>query len=86
MREFERLFKALANRRRLTLVHYLKDHRQATVGELAAMLRLSFSATSRHLALLAAVDLVESEQRGLQVYYRLGAVERKLRHAISTIC
>ena len=86
MRNLERLFKALANRRRLLIMQYLKAHRQVTVGDIAAFLRLSISATSRHLSLLASAELVESEQRSLQVYYRLSASRSKLIRAVDTIC
>ncbi|MDP3986351.1 MAG: metalloregulator ArsR/SmtB family transcription factor [Candidatus Veblenbacteria bacterium] len=86
MRNLERLFKALANRRRLVIMQYLKAHRQVTVGDIAAFLRLSISATSRHLSLLASAELVESEQRSLQVYYRLSVSRPKLIRAVDTIC
>ena len=85
MRELERLFKALANRRRLTIIRYLGQNKQATVGDIAAHLRLSFSATSRHLSLLASVDLVENEQRGLQVYYSLSGARQRLLSMLKTI-
>ncbi|HLD86036.1 MAG TPA: metalloregulator ArsR/SmtB family transcription factor [Patescibacteria group bacterium] len=71
MTENERILKALANRRRLTLVAYLKRHRDATVGRLAALLKVSFPTASKHLALLGAAQVVEYERRSLQVYYRL---------------
>jgi len=86
MRNLERLFKALANRRRLAIMQYLKSRRQAAVGDIAAFLKLSISATSRHLSLLASVELVESEQRSLQVYYQLTTPRPKLIRAIDTIC
>ena len=71
MTENERILKALANRRRLTMVAYLKRHRDATVGRLAALLKVSFPTASKHLALLGAAQVVEYERRRLQVYYRL---------------
>gem|GEM_PF-4621382 len=85
LRQLERLCKALANRRRLAAIRYLKEHRQATVGEVAAYLRLSISATSRHLSLLALVGVVENEQRGLLVYYRLASERRSLHRQLDTI-
>lgn len=72
MKDFEKVLKALANRRRLAIVQYLKDHKEAPVGEIAAAIRLSFRSTSRHLAVLASADVVERDQRSLQVFYRLG--------------
>ncbi|MCI0619730.1 metalloregulator ArsR/SmtB family transcription factor [Candidatus Wolfebacteria bacterium] len=68
----ERVLKALANRRRLAILKFLKDEKEAAVGEVADAIGLSLKATSKHLSLLAAVDIVEHEQRSLQVFYRLG--------------
>ncbi len=70
-KELERQLKALANRRRLAILRYLKEHREAPVGEIADEINLSFKATSKHLAILAAADIVEKEQRSLQMFYRL---------------
>lgn len=71
MNQLEKVFKALANRRRLFIVRYLKMNEEATVTDLAHELRLSLRATSRHLVKLAACDILEREQRRLEGYYRL---------------
>lgn len=71
MKDLERSLKALANRRRLAILKYLKEQREAPVGEIAGAIRLSFKATSKHLAVLAAADIVERDQRGLQMFYRI---------------
>ena len=63
----------MANKRRLAIIKYLKSRRQATVGDIAEAIRLSFKATSKHLALLKAVDIVESEQKSKLVFYSLAA-------------
>ena len=70
----ERILKALANKRRLAIVRYLRKHDEAMVGDLSDYLKLSFRSTSKHLAVLFAADIVEKEQRGLQVWYRLSRV------------
>ena len=74
MRELEKVLKALANRRRLAFLKYLKFHKRASVGELAAAIKLSFKATSKHLGVLKVVDIVESEQVGVEVFYALAAI------------
>ena len=71
MKDTERVLKALANRRRLAIVKYLKKKKEATVGDIAEQIRLSFKATSKHLGVLAGADIVEKEQRSLQMWYRL---------------
>lgn len=69
--ELERIFKALANRRRVAIVRYLKKHKEASVGELSEAIKLSFPSTSKHLAVLASADIVEREQRSLLMFYRI---------------
>jgi DNA-binding transcriptional ArsR family regulator len=71
MKELERLLKVLANKRRLEIIKYLKNKKEATVTDIASGIKLSFKATSKHLGLLYGADLVEKEQRSLQMYYRL---------------
>lgn len=70
-RELEKQLKALANRRRLAILKYLKEHKEAPVGEIAHEIKLSFKSTSKHLAVLAALDIIERDQRSLQMFYRL---------------
>ena len=69
--ELERVLKALANRRRLSIVLFLRKKGAASVGDIADHVRLSFAATSRHLRTLANVDLVETEQINTTVHYSL---------------
>ena len=81
MRKAEKILKAFANRRRLAIVKYLKEG-EATVGEIAGEISLSFKSTSRHLAVLQAADILEREQRGLQAYYRLAPLQDSVVRAI----
>src|SRR3989338_9079800 len=76
MKELERALKALANKRRLAIVKYLRQVRTATVTDIAGEIDLSFKSTSRHLTVLRSADIVESEQRGPQVFYRLAPHQR----------
>ena len=71
IRELEKQMKALANKRRLAIVAYLKKAREASVGDIAGEIRLSFKATSKHLGVLYAAGIVEKEQRSAEVFYRL---------------
>ncbi len=71
MNNTEKVLKAVANRRRLAILKFLKNQRDAAVGEIAHQIRLSFKATSKHLNILANADLLEKDQRGLAVYYEL---------------
>ncbi len=76
MKELEKELKALANRRRLAILKHLKSHREASVGEIAETIKLSFKATSKHLAVLAALDIVDREQRSLQMFYYLNRTQK----------
>ncbi|HEY4715157.1 MAG TPA: metalloregulator ArsR/SmtB family transcription factor [Candidatus Paceibacterota bacterium] len=69
MKEYEKILKALANRRRLEILKHLKDKGRATVGELAEKIKLSFKSTSRHLSILSAINIVDKDQLGLSMIY-----------------
>jgi DNA-binding transcriptional ArsR family regulator len=76
MKDLEKILKALANRRRLSIIKYLKNNGEASVGDIAEAIKLSFRSTSKHLGILAAVDIIEREQRSLQMFYRLSQTQK----------
>lgn len=78
VRETERILKALANRRRLSILKFLQRKGRARVGSIAEEIKLSFKATSKHLGVLSATSMVESEQFGLSVDYYLKEPIHKL--------
>ena len=82
MGNIERVLKAIANKRRLAILRHLDKNTQATVGELAGLNKISMPATSRHLSILFSVDLVESEQKSLEVYYKLSLSGRRFIHKL----
>lgn len=69
--QLERTLKALANKRRLAILEYLKKSDEATVGDIAEEIKLSFKATSKHLSILLSADIVEREQRSLEMWYSI---------------
>ncbi len=86
MRELEKSLKALANKRRLAILAYLKANGQAPVGEIAHEIKLSFKATSKHLGILNAADIVEREQQSVQMIYRLASAQSPAaKHVISLL-
>ncbi|MBI2592571.1 MAG: winged helix-turn-helix transcriptional regulator [Candidatus Colwellbacteria bacterium] len=86
MKELERVLKALANRRRLAILKYLKQNREAAVGEIASEIKLSFKATSKHLRILDSLDIVERDQKSLQMFYRLAPNQKPaVRHILSLL-
>lgn len=83
MKNLERLLKAFANRRRLAIIKYLKKEGEANVGDIAEHIKLSYKATSKHLGVLASADIVEKEQRSLEMWYRLSTQPHPLSKYIS---
>lgn len=73
MKNVERILKGFANKRRIAIVQYLKRQKEASVGEIAGAIRLSFKSTSRHLSVLIAAGILEREQRGLLMWYSLAS-------------
>jgi DNA-binding transcriptional ArsR family regulator len=71
--QVEKILKALANRRRLKILKYLKGGKKASVTELSDHLKITLKATSKHLTVLKGVDLVESEQVSLAIFYCLSS-------------
>lgn len=71
IKETERILKALANKRRIIIVQWLHKDPPMSVGDLSKKLKLSFKSTSKHLAVLRAASIIEAEQSGLVMNYRL---------------
>ncbi|MBI4094723.1 MAG: winged helix-turn-helix transcriptional regulator [Candidatus Liptonbacteria bacterium] len=72
MKQLERVFKGLANRRRLAIIRILSKKKELPVAEIAKHIDLSFTSTSKHLARLHELDILDRRQESLTVYYRLG--------------
>ena len=70
-KELEKVFKALANRRRIVILRFLKKQKKARVGEIAEEIKLSFKSTSRHLVVLLNAGLVDREQKSLEMHYSI---------------
>ncbi len=85
VREIERVLKTLANKRRLAIVKYLKSKREASVGDIADEIDLSFKATSKHLVTLNAANIVEREQKGFQAFYRLANYQKPIAKYIASL-
>ena len=85
MRELEKVLKALANKRRLEILRYIKK-REAAVADVADKIKLSVKATSKHLAILFSVGILEREQRHLQMFYVVGKnIPKSARRIISLL-
>ncbi len=65
-----RIIKALAHPTRLFIVDEL-SRGERCVCELKDMIGVEMPTVSRHLAVLKSAGILETEKRGLQVFYRL---------------
>lgn len=68
---YEKELRALANRRRLKILFYLKRHKTAYVLEIADELEVSLKTASKHLRRLFDVGLLTRNQVGGEMHYRL---------------
>lgn len=86
MLKLEKQLKAVANKRRLAILAFLKKKKTASVAEVADNIKLSFTSTSKHLLILSAADILEKEQVSLQMFYRIADSQPPVvKYLISTL-
>jgi len=83
IRDLEKILKILANKRRLAIIKYLQKTKEAKVGDISDELKISFKATSKHLCMLFNADILEKEQRSLQMWYKLSPEQNNIVKHIS---
>ena len=71
LKKSTKIFKALANERRLRILKHLFRGGNLTVGDISERIDLSFKSTSKHLLILENADLVLCGQTSSNVFYRL---------------
>jgi len=68
------------------ILKYLKENKEAPVSEIAGKINLSFKATSKHLGVLSAIDIIERDQRSSRMFYSLSAKqEPSIKYIISIL-
>ncbi|MDP3785109.1 MAG: helix-turn-helix domain-containing protein [bacterium] len=82
MKKLEKIFKALANKKRLNILAFLNKEERASLGEIAEEINTSIKATSKHLLILYHAEFLEKERvHGLTFYElgdKLGEIEKAL--------
>ena len=73
LKNLEKIFKGLANRRRLHVIQFLLRKKEASVSDIAEEIRLSFKSTSKHLRVLRQLDILDNRQEQLRVFYRVSS-------------
>ena len=81
MRETARFFKVLADEARLKMLWLLFNNRELCVCDIMAVLDITQSKASRHLAALRNAGLASDRKEGLWSYYSLRPVEDELAEA-----
>lgn len=72
---FESKFKALADKKRLQIMHELTKHGRVCVCDLAEVLEMAQSKLSYHLKILLDAGLIQKESDGVWNYYWLNHAE-----------
>ncbi|CDQ18217.1 ArsR family transcriptional regulator [Halobacillus karajensis] len=78
---YEKKFKALADQKRLHILHEITEHGEVCVCDLSEELQLPQSKLSYHLKILVDARLIEKEARGTWSYYTLNHSE--INHILS---
>jgi len=78
IKSLEKILKTLANKRRLAIICYLKTNKEAKVGDIAGAINLSFTSTSKHLIRLFNADILEREQKNLEMWYKLSTKQNNI--------
>jgi ArsR family transcriptional regulator len=81
VKEVSRFFKVLADEARLKMLWLLFNHRELCVCDIMAVLEITQSKASRHLAALRNAGLATDRKEGLWSYYSLRPVEDMLAEA-----
>ena len=85
MQIITKIFKALANEKRLKILKLLLCNNEMTVSEITDELKMPFTTISRHLEKLRTVDLVKFRESGLNLYYSIGPPESRLKKTLISL-
>ena len=78
MKDAASFFKALSDESRLKMLWLLLNHRELCVCDIMAVLEITQSKASRHLAALRHIGIATDRREGLWAYYSLRPVENEL--------
>jgi DNA-binding transcriptional ArsR family regulator len=85
MQMITKIFKVLANEKRLKILKLLIKGGELNVGEITTELKMPFITISRHLEKLRSVDLVVSRESGLKLYYSIAPLNDSLRKILLSL-
>ncbi|MEK9168207.1 MAG: ArsR family transcriptional regulator [Patescibacteria group bacterium] len=73
MKRWTVIFRTLANINRLKIIKMLAGGQKMNVGDIAEDLKISFKATSNHLAMLKNLDVLEAQGADGHVFYSVNS-------------
>ncbi|WP_064093491.1 ArsR/SmtB family transcription factor [Rossellomorea aquimaris] len=74
-KKYEQKFKALADHKRLHILHQITEHGEVCVCDLSEKLEIPQSKLSYHLKILVNAQLIKKDTRGTWSYYTLNHIE-----------
>lgn len=84
MKQWTKIFKALANENRLSILRLLGKEKELPVRTICSKLDLGVKLVSKHLSILSHMNLVEGQGKLGSVYYKLHpSVRSEVRHIIT---
>jgi DNA-binding transcriptional ArsR family regulator len=86
LKSLEKELKSLANKRRLKIISLVKAAGRLSAGNISERMKLSLSATSRHLSLLESAGVLEKEQISLEVYYFISRRPKPYLQSVVALC
>ncbi len=75
MKELTKVFKVLANERRLKILKTLLEENELSVTEISERISLSYKSTSKHLVLLERAGFLKDRMVSLNSYYSINNLE-----------
>ncbi len=74
----EHILKSVANRRRISILTFLKKYGAQPVSAIAQATGGTIQTTSKHLQILRDADIIIDRRRGMSVLYRLSLAQNEL--------
>ncbi len=81
LEKYEAKFKAIADKKRLHILHELTKRKEACVCDLQPVMDMPQSKLSYHLKLLLDANLIKKDKRGTWNYYSIN--EKEINHLLS---
>ncbi|HBH16664.1 MAG: Transcription activator HlyU [Parcubacteria group bacterium GW2011_GWD2_43_10] len=82
LRELQKILRILGGHKRVEIIKLLLNGEELSVGEIASQIKLSHTATSKHVVMLRQAGLLDRRQAGFEAKYWL---EKDLPHQLAAL-